>query len=133
MTNNSNLIPFDSLSEERHKELSRLGGIASGVARRKKAELKQQIIDEGRIQNELARSAFSTLHEASSILLEASLCYGTRWALEYSPKRHSYRILKTEVAAARNLKGISEGASPDYILLAVASTKESLQKLISRE
>ena len=33
--NSKNLIPFDKMTTKRHKEISRLGGIASGVERRK--------------------------------------------------------------------------------------------------
>lgn len=34
-----NLVPFNEMSKERHKEISRLGGIASGKKRRKKSVL----------------------------------------------------------------------------------------------
>ena len=33
--NDKNLIPFNKLPIKRHKEISRLGGLASGVERRK--------------------------------------------------------------------------------------------------
>lgn len=38
--NNENLKPFNVLSEEEHRALSRLGGIASGEARARKAYMK---------------------------------------------------------------------------------------------
>ncbi len=43
--NDQNLIPFDQMSSERHRELSRRGGIASGETRRKKAEEKRLKLD----------------------------------------------------------------------------------------
>lgn len=39
--NDQNLTPFDQMDEERHKELSRRGGIASGEKRRRQAEEKR--------------------------------------------------------------------------------------------
>lgn len=39
--NDYNLIRFDEMTPERHRELSRLGGIASGKQRRLKAEEKR--------------------------------------------------------------------------------------------
>lgn len=41
--NEENLRSFKDISEEEHKEISRKGGIASGEARRKKAELKKEL------------------------------------------------------------------------------------------
>ena len=38
--NNKNLIPFNKMTTERHKEISRLGGLASGVERRKNRDFK---------------------------------------------------------------------------------------------
>lgn len=38
MANEQNLIPFTKRTPEEHRELSRKGGIASGVARRQKKE-----------------------------------------------------------------------------------------------
>lgn len=40
-----NLIPFDQMTEERHKELSAKGGRASGSARKHKAELRDVITE----------------------------------------------------------------------------------------
>lgn len=42
---NQNLIPFDQMSSEQHRELSRRGGIASGEARRRKAALRAYLVD----------------------------------------------------------------------------------------
>lgn len=36
MANNQNLKPFNTLPAERHRELSKKGGVASGMARRAK-------------------------------------------------------------------------------------------------
>ena len=38
--NDENLITFKQMQPERHKELSRLGGIASGVRRARRAYMK---------------------------------------------------------------------------------------------
>jgi len=40
---NKNLIPFDAMSSERHRELSARGGRASGEARRNKKALREQL------------------------------------------------------------------------------------------
>lgn len=42
--NESNLRPFNELTEEEQRELSRKGGIASGEARRRKKTLKEELI-----------------------------------------------------------------------------------------
>ncbi len=42
--NNSNLIPFNAMSLERHKELSRSGGIASVKARKEKKTMKECLL-----------------------------------------------------------------------------------------
>lgn len=41
MTNEKNLIPFSERSEEEAREFGRKGGIASGVARRRKRSLRE--------------------------------------------------------------------------------------------
>ena len=41
--NDSNLIPFNERSKEEARESGRKGGIASGKARREKADLKKQL------------------------------------------------------------------------------------------
>lgn len=43
--NNENLRPFDTLSPEEHRELSRRGGIASGERRRYLADLRLEMIE----------------------------------------------------------------------------------------
>lgn len=133
MANNSNLVPFNAMSAERHREISRLGGIASGEARRQKRDLKELIIREERVQNELARSACSILLEASSLLVESTRYSNTVWALEYSPAAHKFRISKTEAAAQRNFKQLTDGHKTDYVLIAVASTKQELEHIISEK
>lgn len=42
MPNNQNLRPFNTLTPEEHRELSRRGGIASGERRREIAETKER-------------------------------------------------------------------------------------------
>lgn len=43
MPNIQNLRPFNTLSEEEHRELSRRGGIASGESRRDKADACERL------------------------------------------------------------------------------------------
>lgn len=133
MSKNDNLVSFNAMSKERHREISRLGGIASGKARRKKRKLKQTIIQEGRVQDELARGAFNVLFEASSLLLESSHYSNCIWALEYSPTKHTFRIGKTDSTARHNFKQLTDGHKLDYVLIAVASTKQELERIISAE
>ena len=133
MANNGNLVPFNAMSAERHREISRLGGIASGEARRQKRDLNELIIREDRVQNELARSACSILLEASNLLVESTRYSNTVWALEYSPSKGKFRISKTEAAAQHNFKQLTDGHKSDYILIAVASTKQELDRISSRE
>lgn len=40
--NNHNLKPFNTIDPNRHAEISRIGGIASGKARREKREQEKQ-------------------------------------------------------------------------------------------
>ena len=42
---NPNLIPFDQMTPERHRELSSRGGIASGKTRRRKTAMRQGFIE----------------------------------------------------------------------------------------
>ena len=43
--NNENLRPFNTMSPEEHRELSRRGGIASGERRRYLADLRLELIE----------------------------------------------------------------------------------------
>ncbi len=43
--NNENLRPFDAMSPEEHRELSRRGGIASGERRRYLRDLRLEMIE----------------------------------------------------------------------------------------
>ncbi len=43
--NNENLRPFDTMSPEEHRELSRRGGTASGERRRYLADLRLEMIE----------------------------------------------------------------------------------------
>lgn len=61
--NDQNLRPFDTLPPEEHRELSRRGGIASGVRRREIADIKYKVkmyaaaaalVDESREEYRLA-------------------------------------------------------------------------------
>jgi hypothetical protein len=42
--NESNLIPFNELTEEKQREIARKGGIASGEARKRRKTLKEELI-----------------------------------------------------------------------------------------
>lgn len=42
---NSNLIPFDQMGKERHRELSAKGGRASGETRRRKAAFRRAVLE----------------------------------------------------------------------------------------
>lgn len=43
MANEENLIPFNKRTEKEQREIQRKGGIASGIARRKKANMKKTL------------------------------------------------------------------------------------------
>lgn len=130
MANNGNLISFNAMPTDRHREISAAGGIASGKARRNKRSAKNAVILEERIQNELARDSYRIMHEAAGLLGEAAKHHKAAWALEYSPGLHSFRIFRTEAAARANLQAVTCGKGTDYILIAVSATKEQLQKMI---
>lgn len=40
---NDNLIPFTEMSKEKHRELSKKGGINSGIARQERRQLKEEL------------------------------------------------------------------------------------------
>lgn len=42
--NESNLIPFNERTEKEQRDIARMGGIASGEARRRKKSLKEELI-----------------------------------------------------------------------------------------
>lgn len=42
--NESNLIPFNELTEEKQREIARKGGIASGKARKERKTLKEELL-----------------------------------------------------------------------------------------
>ena len=43
MANNSNLIPMSELTKEEQREIARMGGIASGKARKEKATMRKSL------------------------------------------------------------------------------------------
>jgi len=53
--NHENLHPFDTMSQEKHRELSRRSGIASGERRRYLADLRMEMIE--------ALAGFDLAHE----------------------------------------------------------------------
>ena len=68
MANEQNLVPFSELPEDRHRELSRKGGIASGVARRRKREAIEKAKIEQAANHELYSSALDIMSECAKLL-----------------------------------------------------------------
>lgn len=68
MANEQNLIPFNTLSADRHRELSQRGGKASGAARRAK---RKRIDAEKAAQaanHELYRDSLDLMRECAKLL-----------------------------------------------------------------
>lgn len=68
MANEQNLVPFSELPKDRHKELSRKGGIASGAARRRKREAIEKAKIEQAANHELYSSALDIMSECAKLL-----------------------------------------------------------------
>lgn len=78
--NHDNLIPFDQRSEDEQREIRRKGGIASGVARRRKRALKEAAdlylslpVSDKRTWNRLARRGIDPEDIDNQMLLIAGL------------------------------------------------------------
>ena len=68
MANRQNLIPFNKMTVDRHRELSSKGGKASGAARRaRKAQIEQHKIALA-ADNQLFRETVSILCECTKLL-----------------------------------------------------------------
>lgn len=85
MKKEDNLVPFDTMSKERHRELSAKGGRASGAARRAKRDRIQQAVEE-KIASERAadiqiKELSSQLRALQSLTKEVKTIYGIpkRW------------------------------------------------------
>ena len=68
MENAQNLIPFSELPKDRHRELSRKGGLASGAARRRKREAIQKAKAERAADHELFSSALDLMSQCAKLL-----------------------------------------------------------------
>ena len=75
-----NLIPFDQRSEDEQREIRRKGGIASGVARRRKRALKEAAdlylslpVSDKRVWNRLARRGIDPEDIDNQMLVIAGL------------------------------------------------------------
>lgn len=68
MANEQNLVPFSELPKDRHRELSRKGGIASGAARRRKRETIEKAKIEQAANHELYSSALDIMSECAKLL-----------------------------------------------------------------
>ena len=68
MANEQNLIPFNELSKDRHRELFRQGGIASGAARRRKREAIKKAKIEQAADYELFSSALDLMSQCAKLL-----------------------------------------------------------------
>lgn len=78
--NHDNLIPFDQRSEDEQREIRRKGGIASGVARRRKRALKEAAdlylslpVSDKRTWNRLARRGIDPADIDNQMLVIAGL------------------------------------------------------------
>ena len=78
MAKEQNLIQFDEMTPERHKELSAAGGIASGKARRKAKSMREAarfLLEAPLLDDPETRAALETLglepDQQSAILLKA--------------------------------------------------------------
>ena len=68
MANVRNLIPFNTLPEDRHRELSQRGGKASGAARRAKRERIEAEKAAQAANHELYREGLDIMRECAKLL-----------------------------------------------------------------
>ena len=68
MANEQNLIPFNALSADRHRELSQKGGKASGAARRAKRERIEAEKAAQAVNHELYRDSLDIMRECAKLL-----------------------------------------------------------------
>ena len=71
MANEQNLIPFDAMPEDRHRELSRRGGKASGEARRAKKKRIAEAKVAQAADHELFRDSVDIMRECAKLLTRA--------------------------------------------------------------
>lgn len=68
LANVQNLIPFNELSKDRHREISRRGGLASGATRRRKRAAIQKAKIEQAANHELYHDAFDLISQCAKLL-----------------------------------------------------------------
>ena len=68
MANEQNLIPFNTLPEDRHRELSQRGGKASGAARRAKRERINAEKAAQAAEHELYKDSVRIMRECAKLL-----------------------------------------------------------------
>lgn len=88
MANNGNLRPFNTLTPEQRREISRKGGKASGAARRKKRERVEQELAERTADLLEMQRTISLLLANSKALAAAS---GNNGRSPRSRHKHIYR------------------------------------------
>lgn len=69
--NEQNLKPFNTMTAEQHRELSRRGGKASGAARRAKRDRIDTLKAEKKADSELWQEEMQILHEAARMVKQA--------------------------------------------------------------
>lgn len=67
MANNQNLKPFNQLTPEEHRELSRRGGQASGAARRAKKARYEKVLMERRAEDECIKMGIGLLKQINQL------------------------------------------------------------------
>lgn len=72
MSGKQNLIPFNKLTADRHRELSQKGGKASGAVRRAKRERIEAAKVAQAADNELYRDSVAIMRECAKLLKNAS-------------------------------------------------------------
>ena len=72
MSGKENLIPFNKLPADRHRELSQKGGRASGTARRARRERIEAAKIAQTADHELYRDSVELLRESAKLLKKSS-------------------------------------------------------------
>lgn len=70
--NKENLIPFNAMPEERHRELSRKGGLHSAAVRREKRERIEAAKAEKKAESELWQESLSLICKTMRLLSQAT-------------------------------------------------------------
>ena len=135
MANEQNLIQFDAMTPEKHKELSAAGGIASGRARRKAKSMREAarfLLEAPLLDDPATAAALQTLgleaDQQSAILLKA-IEQARRGDMESA--RYARDTSGQAPAQAVELGGM-EGQPIETLDLSKMSTAE-LQKLLAEQ